>query len=185
MFEKWDRAVEEGEDLNIIPVMNLFMVLIPFLLLGAAFVHIGVIPTSTPTRGEPKKGEPPENPTKVSANLVITRKELRLSFSGPGVPREKLDALGGRWPRKNGEYDLDALQRALRRAKKQYPDSKTLTVLPYEDLEYQTLVHILDRARERKTGVGKDGEPTYTPLFPATIFSKFIPAESGEKGGGG
>ena len=49
MFEEWRQAKEEDHDLNLIPVMNLFMVLIPFLLMGAAFFHMAVIPTSTPS----------------------------------------------------------------------------------------------------------------------------------------
>ena len=49
MFDRYRRTVEETQDLDLLPVMNLFMVLIPFLLMGAAFFHIGVIPASLPS----------------------------------------------------------------------------------------------------------------------------------------
>lgn len=192
MFEKWKQAVEEPADLNLIPVMNLFMVLIPFLLLGAAFVHIGVIPTSTPTHKESSsvKAESDDEPESVTANLVITPDALELTFSGSNVPDSKLDDLAQRWPINEGTYPLDQLQTALGRAKEQYPESNTITVLPHDDFQYQDLVEILDHARERTVGETADGKDEYEPLFPVTVFSKFIPPEgepgaekNGENGG--
>lgn len=183
MFEKWKRAAEEPVDLNLIPVMNLFMVLIPFLLLGAAFVHIGVIPTSTPTQKESssEKADSDDEPDSVMANLVVTPDAIELTFSGSNIPESKLDDLAERWPISEGEYPLEELQTALRRAKEQYPESNTVTVLPHDDFQYQDLVDILDHAREQKVGERANGKDEFEPLFPVTVFSKFIPPD-GESG---
>lgn len=190
MFDKFKRASEEPADLNIIPVMNLFMVLIPFLLLGAAFVHIGVIPTSTPTEqetSEKKEEEEDEEPKSVMANLVLAPDEMRLSFSGSNISEEKLDELGRRWELEGEGFPLEEMQRALRTAKEEYPESNTVTVLPHEKFRYEELVQILDHTRERQVGEKSDGSPKFEPLFPVTVFSKFIPPEEGgeAKGGGG
>ena len=49
-FDAYRRKRAEPADINLTPVMNLFVVLIPFLLLSAAFFHVSVIPTSLPTQ---------------------------------------------------------------------------------------------------------------------------------------
>lgn len=173
-FDRWRRATEDAVEINVIPVMNLFMVLIPFLLLGATFFHIGVIPTSTPTLS-PSDSDVPKTPTTVAVNLEITQDLLRITASSVSLEPEELEALSAEWPKKNGEYQVDALQRALVEIKKKYPESNTLTVLPYEDLNYQVLVSVLDVTRNRQVGLDAKGEPKIEDIFPVTIFSRFVP----------
>lgn len=173
-FDRWRRATEDAVEINVIPVMNLFMVLIPFLLLGATFFHIGVIPTSTPTLS-PSDSDVPKTPTTVAVNLEITEDLLRITASSVSLEPEELEALGAEWPKKNGEYQVDALQRALVEIKQKYPESNTLTVLPFEDLNYQVLVSVLDVTRNRQVGLDSKGEPKIEDIFPVTIFSRFVP----------
>lgn len=173
-FDRWRRATEDAVEINVIPVMNLFMVLIPFLLLGATFFHIGVIPTSTPTLS-PSDSDVPKTPTTVAVNLEITEDLLRITASSVSLDPEELEALSAEWPKKNGEYQVDALQRALVEIKQKYPESNTLTVLPFEDLNYQVLVSVLDVTRNRQVGLDAKGEPKIEDIFPVTIFSRFVP----------
>lgn len=174
MFDRYRRTVEEAQDLNIIPVMNLFMVLIPFLLLGAAFYQIGVIPTSLPSH-DPQESDVPKTPKTVLANLVVAPDEMRLTFDSVSLDPEELDALGATFPKKGGKYDAPGLAATLSAVKDQYPKSNTLTVIPHEKLVYQELVNILDATRERKTGrLDAKGEPEFEELFPVTIFSKLV-----------
>lgn len=190
MFENWRDAQDEEADLDLIPVMNLFMVLIPFLLMGAAFLHMSVIPTSTPTRKDSpsKKKKKDDDPKSVMAQLALSPDEMNLTFSGSGIPAEKLDKLGASWSISEGDYPIEELRETLRTAKEQYPESNTVTVVPHKDFEYQELVEILDATREQKVGTDEEGEPTYEPLFPVTVFSKFPPPvdpnkDNGSEGG--
>lgn len=176
-FQRWKNASEDATDLNVVPVMNLFMVLIPFLLLGATFFHIGVIPTSTPTLS-PSESDVPKTPKTVAVNLEVTEDILRISAASVSLTPEELDALAGEWPKKSGKYQVDALQQALVDIKAQYPESNTITVLPHEELNYQDLVGILDKTRNRQRGTNADGEPVFEELFPVTIFSRFVPPEA-------
>lgn len=185
-FSRLRQAKQQGaEDLNLIPVMNLFMVLIPFLLMGAAFYHISVIPTSVPVN-DPQQSDVPKTPTTVAVNLEVKQEMLRLTVASVSLDAEELDALGAQWPRDSKEgYPVMALQQHLKDLKKQYPKSNTLTLLPHDDLEYQELVHILDHAREWNTGKNNDkGEPIFEELFPVTIFSRLLllPESGGEEG---
>ena len=163
---------KEPDDLNVIPVMNLFMVLIPFLLLGAAFYQIGVIPTSTPTH-DPTASDIPETPTTVAANLLIEPDRLVVTFASTSLTPEELEEIAGRFPNRDGRHDVDALRRHLRQIKSRYPESTTMTVLPHDRLDCQSLVTILDSAREYPI----DPDDPFSPheeLFPVTVFSKLI-----------
>lgn len=173
MFEEWRQARQETEDLNLIPVMNLFMVLIPFLLMGAAFFHVAVIPTSTPSH-TPGESDVPKTPTTVSASLVIKPDRFTLSFSSTNLTPEQIDDLSREWMIEDGKLPTEELHDYLITIKKKYPESTTLVVLPHSKLAYQQLVQVLDRTREYESGTKKNGEKAYKELFPVTVFSKLV-----------
>jgi len=63
---------EEEPDINMIPIMNMFMVLIPFLLMSASFFHIKAINTSVPVHADtPSKASDPESTQKITVVLEI------------------------------------------------------------------------------------------------------------------
>ncbi|MBA2665283.1 MAG: biopolymer transporter ExbD [Bradymonadaceae bacterium] len=174
MFNKRRRKTSEVYDLNVVPVMNLFMVLIPFLLLGAAFYQIGVIPTATATH-DPNASDVPATPTTVSANLVIKPDAIALSFASTSLGEEALSALSIELPKKDDQYDIEGLRTRLTRVKQLYPESTTMTILPHNELPYQVLVEVVDGVRERPLGFDDKGDAKFEELFPVTVFSKFIP----------
>ncbi len=174
MFKRWQQAVDEGADINVVPVMNLFMVLIPFLLMGAAFYQIGVVPISTPTHN-PEESDVPQTPTTVAVNLVLKADEMVLTASSTNLSAEELADLGERWPVVGGQYNLSALQSRLEYIKAKYPKSNTIVVVPHDDLAYQHLVEVLDVTRERPRTVDASGREIVEELFPVTVFTRFIP----------
>ncbi|MDX9720209.1 MAG: biopolymer transporter ExbD [Myxococcota bacterium] len=161
-------------DLNLTPIMNLFMVIIPFLLMGAAFYQIGVIPISTPTH-EPGSSDVPKTPTVVAVTLAVKADGLDLSVASVSLTPDELEALAFRSPVKQGSYDLAALQAHLAMLKAKYSASTTIIFVPHDDVGYQTLIEILDVTREREVGVNPDGTPKTEELFPVSVFSRFIP----------
>lgn len=50
--KKMRRKDTEAEEMNLIPVMNLFVCLIPFLLLTASFVRLGAVESELPKNGK-------------------------------------------------------------------------------------------------------------------------------------
>lgn len=180
MFQKRRRHMaSEASDINVVPVMNLFMVLIPFLLLGAAFYQIGVIPTSTATH-DPNASDIPATPTTVAANLAIREDSIRLTFASTSLGETALAELARDFPKKDGTYDVEGMQGHLNTIKERYPESTTMTVLPFDGLEYQVLVEILDAARERVKEGSDPMQPQYDELFPVTVFSKLLVAETSD-----
>ena len=75
MARKKLTQVEEFEDINIMPLMNIIMLLIPFLIISAEFITIGVINVSAPkmSTGEPTQSEPLRfrNEANVSLSLCL------------------------------------------------------------------------------------------------------------------
>lgn len=188
MFERYQKVSTEAQELDLLPVMNLFMVLIPFLLMGAAFFHIAVIPTSLPTH-TPQESDVPKTPTTVSVNLAITGTEMVLTVSSVSLGEDKLAELGSTFPKTAKGHAVEGLIKHLKGLKAAYPTSNTIIVLPEEKVTYEQLVGILDATRDYKTGK-KDaqGEDERVDLFPVAVFSRFIPPEAepvGEEGGEG
>lgn len=177
MFDSYRRTLAEVEELNMIPVMNLFIVLIPFLLSAAAFYQVAVIPTSTPQQVAQPGGA--DDPTAVMVNLVIRADGgMTMSVSGGDLDVEGQRDLGADLPPKAGKPDVATLQSNLAALKARYPASETAFILPEDSVGLQTLVEIIDGVRERP---GSDG--TVQNLFPATVLSQFVeppPAEAPE-----
>ncbi|MEL6349559.1 MAG: biopolymer transporter ExbD [Myxococcota bacterium] len=167
MFDRVRRKKEVPE-INLIPVMNLFVTLIPFLLLGAAFYHVGVIPASMPTAGSGEGGEAAVV-QKVTVNLTLGNDAIELTAESPQLEPEVLEAMGARIEWNGDPEKLEALSAALGRIKKDYAESDTVIVLPRSDVQYQTVVQVLDASREMKQGDTKK-----EPLFPVVVLSQTL-----------
>ena len=61
--------VEADVDVDMVPIMNMFLVLVPFLLMSASFLHIKAINTSVPVLGV-ASNENPVDP-KIEAIVVV------------------------------------------------------------------------------------------------------------------
>jgi len=172
-FDRY-RHAREVADVDLIPVMNLFVVMIPFLLLSAAFLHVGVIPTSLPSRGAGTSDVATEL-NKITLNLQINPDGIVLSASNPELDPELLESLATTVPRVNGELDLPTLNTVLAGLKTSYPASDTVILLPATGTPYVDVVRVLDASRERTVDAG---EPTerHEPLFPVVVLSKKVEA---------
>lgn len=171
MFDHYRRRTEEVQELDLLPVMNLFMVLIPFLLMGAAFFKIGVIPSSVAAHVPDQEAELP--PTdRVTLHLVVKPTSIELSASNPAIDPSTLDALA--WMSEGETWNTGALTERLAEIKRRYPASDTLVVLPHDELGFDRLVALLDATREREVGTDEHGEPIFEDLFPGVVFSRFV-----------
>lgn len=168
-FGKFKR-VREANEVNLIPVMNLFVTLIPFLLLAAAFYHVGVIPTSLPSQTD-EASDIAADPAAVTVNLLIEPQKIQLSASSAVLDEATLASLTVNLERGPQGHDLEALNKALQAIKLRFDKSDTVIVLPTDDVEYQDLVRVLDSARELKFHQGT-AEEASVPLFPVVVLSR-------------
>lgn len=160
----------ESTDLNLTPIMNLMVVMIPLLLSSAQFIKIGVIELNLP----PSAGavglagaKPTETARTLDLTISITEKGFYLSTSSAVLQRQP--GSGPSIPLKEtGEYDFAALSRQLYEIKNksaEYSDTDAVVIQAENRVLYQILVSTMDAARS----ISIDGRPVV--LFPQVSLS--------------
>ena len=123
--------------MNITPVMNIFLILVPFLLLTAVFVKIAILEFSLPSTETRAAGEQPAKA--VVTVLAITESGFEVKTEGAKFPR--ID-------RQDGAYDFKALVETLRKVKAKHSESEDIIIAPQASVKYQTIISVMDRCRE-------------------------------------
>ena len=126
------RSANDHHELNTVPMMNLFVVLVPMLLLSAVFVEIGSIDLATSGEASAEAGDagPP--------TVTVTATEIRVQVH-PGA------RIAHRFDR-SAEESYGALEEALAgwRADAESPE---IIIASAPMVKYQALIHVIDRAR--------------------------------------
>jgi biopolymer transport protein ExbD len=172
MLKKWRQARKETEEMNLLPVMNLMVILIPALMLGAAFYHLGNIATSIPDNVPATDTKPPKD-VKVVMNIRITAAAISVSGAADGLSDAETAALDKTLPNLRGKRDIAQLKAHLIKVKAQYPKSDTVRILPEPRTQYFDVIAVLDASRERKLPPAevKPGKE-FVPLFPKSVLTK-------------
>jgi biopolymer transport protein ExbD len=168
------RKRREAEDAtpNMIPVMNLFVTMIPFLLSIAVFAHLRVINASVPTISDNNTIEAEKR--KVIATLRIEADGLRLSAGNEFISAEEEKEMRFFFPaRRNGEQDLAKLRDVLATIKRRYPLSDTLILVPDREILYDTLVQAMDATR-RVPGAKETCVDPQCYLLPNVVVSSLV-----------
>jgi biopolymer transport protein ExbD len=160
---------------NIVPMMNLMVVLIPLLLTSAEFVRLGIIELNLPPAAVGPEGQvltelPQEERRRLDLAVTITDKGFFISSS--------LAVLGGKQaggptiPLFEGEYDFSLLSLKLLqikdKAKNRFPDTEKIIIMAEPNVDYQTVISTMDAARS----ITVDGRQEI--LFPDVSLSAAI-----------
>jgi len=156
----------EEVEINMTPIMNLMVVLIPLLLSSAQYIKIGVIDLNLPPAVGTSVSQlqaPKEVEKKLDLAVTITENGFFISSSLAVL--KNVDGAGPTIPlAENGEYNFEELSMKLYEIKKQainsFSDTEKIVVQAEPQINYQLLVNTLDAART----VTVD-DKTYT-LFP-------------------
>jgi biopolymer transport protein ExbD len=176
------RRIGADQDINLIPIMNLVTILIPFLLMAAEFVQLAVIDSTLPAIGPPQAIE--EEPDKPPLNLSLAVTEMGITVLGadavlnpegaapPAEGEERPPTVpctsGGEC---NGldDYEWAELTRILGLIKDEYPDDENVILVPDSRVQYEILVKTMDSSREDRANPGPDGKPRL--LFPFVVIA--------------
>jgi biopolymer transport protein ExbD len=154
---------EEDTELNMVPIMNMFMVLIPFLLMSASFYQIKAINTSIPVHADTHTDDVSNKKMeKITVVLELKEKEMRisgLSETPNDLLLSELEMAISRQP--DSKASMDELVDFLKTLKSRYPASDTLILIPDEEVLYDEIVQTMDSARNSETEV----------LFPNIVLS--------------
>lgn len=155
---------EEDTELNMVPIMNMFMVLIPFLLMSASFYHIKAVNTSIPIHGNPPPTEqsaPKEEKIKITVVLELKEDQIAISALSDKLDTEELATLEKRIARPAGEISVAEVAEFLKQVKTRYPASDTLLLIPDGNVSYNEIIQAMDCARSYQTDA----------LFPNVVLS--------------
>lgn len=138
---KHRRPVQQAE-LDITAFMNLMIVLVPVLLLSMVFSQTAVLDLNFPALDDSQLALDEEN---LQLQLVIRAKSLTLADSKQGLIRKIENSDEG--------YDFESLSKVLKQLKNRFPDKTDITLLLSENIDYQTLVTVMDVTRSYETVV--------------------------------
>lgn len=141
------------EILNLTPMMDVFTVLVVFLLITAVFTSITIMELSVPTSTGAAAAKQPN-----FAIEVIVRKAGLEIANGKSVEAVI--------PKKDEKYDLAKLSELLRALKAQYPEKEDATVLMEPKVEYDHLVQVMDTLRSAEVPVPGSTTVARVALFP-------------------
>jgi biopolymer transport protein ExbD len=131
-----------GEDLQMTPIMNVFLILVPFLLLTASFVKLAILEMSLPSLNQNTSSvtQASEEKKPLVLNMLAVRQngfELKSpTFNFPFIMK------------KGEQYDFEQLQASLRQIKDKFPDSEDMVIQPEDVIKYDDVVKVMDRCRE-------------------------------------
>lgn len=160
------RSREEDTELNMVPVMNMFMVLIPFLLMSASFYHIKAVNTSVPIHGSATQAEnrvaPQKQAHKLTVVLELKKDQVRLSALSDTLDQDVLTSLETQLVRTAGQtLSVASISEHLSKIKEKYPQSDTMLLIPDDTVSYAEIIQAMDCARKHDT----------LALFPNVVLS--------------
>ena len=154
-----------GAQVPILPLANLFLVLIPFLLLSASFAPLA----AAPLRLAPAQ---PQS-DKASLTLLIRPTLFRIEPHGGGVPAARLRTLAMSVPRtledeSGAQRSYSQLAQALTSIKQRLADVETVQVIPDEIIVYEEVMATLDVVRDLSSDL--HGQHNGRAMFPHLVL---------------
>src|SRR5262249_21269353 len=141
--KKLARHSRRPADLLLVPMIDIFTVLVTFLLMTAVFSRTVVLELNLPA-SQTEFREPPPG---LVLEVIVRKDGLQVSDrnSGPLTPP---------FPKVNDQYNYDGLTECLKRVKAKFPEKTEATILLEPDTPYDTLVQVMDRVRVFESGSG-------------------------------
>jgi biopolymer transport protein ExbD len=154
--KRYSRRSNETPEINITAFLNLMVVLIPFLLLSAAFSQLTVLDLYLPKIGaEDQQQQPRDNLPQLQ--LIIRSDRLIINDVKKG-PYRIIDA-------NDQGYDYPAMQNKLLEIKRSFPEVTQITLLSEPDIAYNRVVEVMDRLRQIRI-LEAGGSAYNAELFP-------------------
>jgi biopolymer transport protein ExbD len=120
-------------ELLLVPMIDIFTVLVTFLLMTAVFSRIAIMQIDLPSSAPAKPEEP-----KFRLELIVRQDGFDL-----GDGKQLLATI----PKVNGAYDLNALTEHALAVKREHPSSEDASVLSESKVSYDQLIQAMDAIR--------------------------------------
>jgi biopolymer transport protein ExbD len=133
--KKLARHTRKPAELLLVPMIDIFTVLVTFLLMTAVFSKTVVLQLNLPAAQTEFKEPPPG----LVIEVMVRKNLIQVADRNSG-PLATL-------PNKAAGYDYDGLTEYLKRVKAKFPDKTDATILLEQDTAYDILVQVMDRVR--------------------------------------
>ena len=163
------RHQRKGGELMLVSMIDIFTVLVTFLLMTAIFSRTVVLDLKLPSNN----ASIPELPQGLNLEIIVRADSLTVADRGTG-PLHAMPKTA------QGGYDLAGLTQFLKLLKGRYPDKVDATILLEPQISYDTLIQIMDRTRVVEVNAGL--HTIQAELFPNVSIGD-APVPVGDAGG--
>ena len=122
-------------DINVVPMIDMMIILVFFLIFTAVFTKTNVLELNLPGADSAV----PDLPEGLNLEIVIRRNVIEVADRGTGL----LKSL----PSTGTTYDLKGLSDYLQLVKSKYQEKTDATILLEQEIQYDTLVQVMDTVR--------------------------------------
>ncbi len=144
-MRKLERKHRKPAELLLVPMIDIFTVLVTFLLMTAVFSRTVILELKLPTQSAAFVEPPPG----LELEVLVRRNMLQVADRKTGPLAT--------FPRSSAEvpYDLEGLSQYLQVVKGKYPEMTDATLLLEQDVPYDALVQVMDTVRilEQRQGL--------------------------------
>jgi biopolymer transport protein ExbD len=169
------RASDATFDLNLAPILDIIVSVVPMLLLSIAFVQVKMIETPVP-QAVAEAIQRAEEKEDTQIRLQVSSKD-GFTFNVVTKGHEQKFQI----PNRQSKWDYDGLQRTAFEVRQKYPQIFKLDMAPEGDVNLNDLVEVMDRIRkdpaDRKIAFvdPKNGDKFETSLmFPNVVFGNVM-----------
>jgi biopolymer transport protein ExbD len=124
------------DDLNIVPMIDMMVILVFFLVFTAVFSKTNVLQLNLPASAQ---SAAPELPKGLKLEIIVRPNDIVVNDRNSGPLKTFANTASG--------YDLDDLSLFMRQVKSQFPDMTEATVLLAPNVAYDSLVQVMDTVR--------------------------------------
>jgi biopolymer transport protein ExbD len=130
-----DRYHHGRDDLNIVPMIDMMVILVFFLIFTAVFPKTNILQMNLPNNSS----APLDLPKDLKLEVIIRPDDIVVNDRNSGPLKVLANTASG--------YDLENLSEFIRRIKSQYPQMSDATILSGPNTTYDTLVQVMDTVR--------------------------------------
>ncbi len=137
---------------NLIPIMNLFLTIIPFLLLMVTISQVALVALNFSSDGSgggagDGDGGSADKAKQIEIHLMLTDNEALSLFPGMEIRDPDADIVRLPWIREN-VYDFSGLNAQLIKLKERHEETEEISIIAHNDVIYDTLIRTIDLCKE-------------------------------------
>jgi biopolymer transport protein ExbD len=144
----------ELPEINITAFMNLMVILVPFLLITAVFSRITILELNLPAAAAAAQSQ--QDKQALQLEVIVRKDSIEVGDLSGGLLR-RIDIT-------SSGHDLHQLSDLLQAIKARFPDKLDATLLLEADVQYETVVAVMDKVRA--ASVVQAGSVLQAELFP-------------------